>query len=252
MQNQHQNMINTLAAYYKIHPFIPKVDDVLSLIAKFEANTVPMNSGIMMLPETHFNLMSKAEFGNWVKGADIKFDGLKQEYELIKQESEKHLKILKSMYLDNIDCDKMKGFNYSLQDLNYHMGATLLALNRLWLIYKPEYTYATAIHSRSKIEYDMIKGNWLEDDGEKKRTINRNIGSTGIDFEDIVVKMYEYLGFETFRPSSPIGNGIKVDLVISKGGKKWILEIKIKERKLFAQTFASMEVWKKYKSVYGL
>ena len=46
--------------------------------------------------------------------------------------------------------------------------------------------------------------------------------------------------------------GIKVDLVISKGGKKWILEIKQRDRKSFAETFASMEVWKKYKSVYGI
>jgi hypothetical protein len=245
-------MLNLLFAYYKIHPFTPKVDEVLSLIAKFESNPQPMHSGLKMLPQEQFNLMSKSDFSNWVKGRDLEFDGLKQEYELIKLESEKHLKNVKSMYLDNIDCEKMKGFQYSLQDLNYHMGATVLALNRLWLIYQPEYTYTTATHSRSKIEYDMIKGNWYEDDGEKKRTINRNLGSTGIESEDIVAKMYESLGFETFRPSSPMGNGIKVDLVISKGGKKWIVEVKIKDRRSFAESFASMEVWKKYKSVYGI
>lgn len=245
-------MIYTLAAFYKIHPFKPKDDVVLSLIEKFESNTELLNSGLMMIPEDKFNLMTKADYENWVKERNTKYDGLKQEFDLIKQEVQKHIQVLKSIYVENIDCEKMKGYVFSLQDLNYHMGATILALNRLWLIYKPEFTYARAVHSRSKIEYDMIKGNWFEDDGEKKRTINRNIGSTGVEIEDFVVKLYESMGYDTYRPNSPIGKGINVDLLISKGKKKWIVDIKVKDRKSFAEVFASMELWKKYKSIYGL
>ena len=43
-----------------------------------------------------------------------------------------------------------------------------------------------------------------------------------------------------------------VDMVISKGDKSWVVEIKETDRKEFVKTYISLELWKEYKKEYQL
>ena len=245
------NMLNTLAAKYKIHPFVPKEDEILSLIAKLDITTNQQYySGIKIIPEDDFLKMKKQDYLEWANVVDAKSDALVIEYDLIKSETLKYISLLKQAYLEDFDWELVKGYKVSLKDLNYHLGAIVLALNRLYLVQNPEYSYTVAKHSRSKIEYDMIKGYWYMDDGEKLRTISRSIGSTIHSVDILSCKMLENFGYETFIPNHPIGNNIQVDFVVIKDNKKWIANSSIKERKSYIKTFVSMELWKIFKEIY--
>jgi hypothetical protein len=39
-------------------------------------------------------------------------------------------------------------------------------------------------------------------------------------------------------------------LIVEKNGSKWVVEVKIKDKKRIFDTFARLELWKLYQSIY--
>ena len=76
--------------------------------------------------------------------------------------------------------------------------------------------------------------------------MNRNIGVEEWKLAELVTKMFTTLGFTSYAPAVRMGNGVLVDMVISKGDKSWVVEIKETDRDAFVKTFISLELWKEY------
>ena len=233
--------------------FKPLNDEYLTLINKMTISPKMKFSGLRILPEELFNNMSRAEFGKWsLTDADINFDGLKSEYELIESEIVKHISIVKGFYLGEIECGELAKQKFSLMEQLYALQGISIPLRKLSLIVEPDYTASTAIHSRSKIKYAVVKAYWINQAGELKRTLNKNVGNNEWDFVEVATKMFAAFGFESFVPAKPMGDGILVDMVIMKNNKRWIVEIKSKDRDAFIKTFVSLELWRMYKKEYGI
>lgn len=233
--------------------FKPLNDEYLALINKMTLSPKMEFSGLRILPEELFNNLSRAEFSKWcMTDVDINFDGFKSEYELIESEIERHINNVKRFYLGEIECGELAKQKFSLMEQLYALESISIPLRKLSLIVEPDYTASTAIHSRSKIKYAFVKAYWINEAGELKRILNKNIGNNEWDFIDVAAKMFASFGFESYVPAKPIGDGILVDMVIMKNNKKWIVEIKLKDREAFIKTFVSLELWRMYKKEYGI
>lgn len=233
--------------------FKPLNDVYLTLIEKMTMSPKMKFSGLRILPEEVFNNMSRAEFGKWSSFDDnSNFDGFKREYELIEHEIVRHIGIVKGFYLNEIACGELEKQKISLKEQLYTLEGISIPLKKLSLIVDPNYTASTAIHSRSKIKYAVVKAYWINEAGELKRTLNKNIGNNEWDFSEVAAKMFASFGFESYVPAKPIGDSILVDMVIMKNNKKWIVEIKSKDREEFIKTFVSLELWRMYKKEYGV
>jgi len=233
--------------------FKPLNDEYLTLINKLTMSPKMSFSGLRILPEEMFNKMSRAEFGKWsLANTDLSFDGFKSEYDLIESEIARHITIVKGFYLGEIECGELAKQKFSLMEQLYALEGISIPLRKLSLIVEPDYTASTAIHSRSKIKYAVVKGYWINEAGELKRTLNKNIGNNEWDFVEVAAKMFASFGFESYVPAKPMGDGILVDMVIMKNNKRWIVEIKSKDRDAFIKTFVSLELWRMYKKEYGI
>ena len=238
---------------YKMHPFTPKVDEIVDLLDKSNASLDYKSSGIKILPYEKFQKMNKDEFKVWSKVQDeYEFEGLKSLYEKQNSEIKNCMAEIRKKYIDNLNCNELKDFKVSLQDLNYHLGYDILKLKRLGLVRSPKFTHTIGQHSRTKIKYDMVKIYWFDDHAELKRELNKNVGSLHLEMEDIVAKVFALDGYETMLEYPSKENGIKVDMLLTKDGKKWIVEVKQKNRDELIKTFVSMELWKLYKSTYEI
>ena len=233
--------------------FKPMSDVYLTLIEKMTMNPKMKFSGLRILPEEVFNKMSRAEFGKWSSFDDnTSFDGFKREYELIGHEIDRHIGIITSFYLSEIACGDLEKQKISLKEQLYALEGISIPLRKLSLIVDPNYTASTAVHSRSKIKYAVVKAYWINEAGELKRSVNKNLGNNEWDFSEIAAKMFSSFGFESYVPAKPMGDGILVDMVLMKNNKKWIVEIKSKDKDTFIKTFVSLELWRMYKKEYDI
>ncbi|MEY2922687.1 MAG: hypothetical protein RL108_1313 [Bacteroidota bacterium] len=99
----------------------------------------------------------------------------------------------------------------------------------------------------------MIKAYWIDDNGNRKRIFNKNIGSTDYEMVDTLEKLFISMGYTTFRNQYALENGVPVDIIITKNNIKSVLEIKINKNKSeteLIKTYVSMEMWKLYCSIY--
>lgn len=206
-------------------------------------------SGLRILDKAVFDKMTREEFGKWTQKQPGNFDGFKDEFALIEEEISKNYKIANGLYTYKMD-EKVKGL--SLCDLINQFEAALLPLRKLSQILQPQVTISSTVHPRTNIKYAVVKAYWIDEKGDLKRSINRNIGVNEWRSAELASKMFATFGFTSYVPASRMGNGLYVDMVISKGNKSWIVEIKESDRDEFVKTFISLELWKEYKREYKL
>lgn len=232
----------------KIIKFNPKNGDYGSFLESIKDAKMSF-SGVRILDKAVFDKMSKEEFGKWSQLKPEKFDGFKDEFELIEAEIQKNYDLASRLYTSKFD-EKVKGL--SLRELIDQFEVSLLPLRKLSLILQPQLTISTTIHPRTKIKYAVVKAYWIDKSGDLKRSVNRNIGIEQWKFAELASKMFSSFGFTSYEPTTRMDNGAAADLVISKGQKSWIVEIKEADKNEFVKTFISLELWKEYKKEYRL
>lgn len=225
-------------------------DEVMDLIQKLESFPRP-DSKLRVFEVPIGRELDAATIEGWLKSKTLsEFDGLTDEFDLREKEISQQVAELKKLYLSKIS--EMSMQEYSIKQLVELIKLLELRLKRLKLSFEPDYSLTKGTHTRSKIEYEMIRAYWYSDNGEKKRTFNKNVGSSQMALEGIASKLFESLGYETLELSSANANKHLFDLIITKGKRKWIVEIKETERKQLIETYLSMELWKKYKLTYDI
>ena len=241
-------MTTTIIKDFKLNKFTTKNGEYSTFIESMK-NSKMKFSGLRILDKAVFEKMTREEFGKWSQKQPENFDGLKEEYALIEEEIRKHCEIASSLYTYKMD-EKVHGM--SLCDLIKQFEASLLPLRKLSQILQPQVTISKTVHPRTNITYAVVKGYWIDAAGNLKRSVNRNIGVEEWKLAELATKMFSPLGFTYFEPAVKMGNGVMVDMVISKGDKSWVVEIKEIDRDAFIKTFISLELWRMYKKEYGI
>ena len=241
-------MTTSVTKDFKLNKFTTKNGEYLTFIESMK-NSKMKFSGLRILDKAVFEKMTREQFGKWSQNLPENFDGLKDEYALIEEEIRKHCEIASSLYTYKMD-EKVHGM--SLFDLINQFEASLLPLRKLSQILEPQVTISTTVHPRTNITYAVVKGYWIDAAGNLKRSVNRNIGVEEWKLAELATKMFTPLGFTSYVPAVRMENGVMVDMVISKGDKSWVVEIKETDRKEFVKTYISLELWKEYKKEYQL
>lgn len=242
-------MANSNSDILKGNKFNPQVDDYSLFIESMKDQKMKF-SGLKILDKKVFDKMGREDFGQWLKSTPEDFDGFKEEFELIEKQISKQYEIINNLYTSKNNLDSTVGKGRSLKEMIHEFELALIPLRKLSLVLNPLKTSSTTIHPRTKITYAVIKAYWISSDGEMKRSVNRNVGLQDWKIAELVAKVFSTFGFKSYVPAFQMENGALVDMVISKGDKSWIVEIKENLKDDFINTFVSLELWKLYKEEY--
>lgn len=148
--------------------------------------------------------------------------------------------------------ETLEGFTGKLnaQDLVNYIEYLKIRLRRSMYYMVPEYTFTNSTNSSTKTKYELIKAYWIDDDGTRSRSFNKTMGNLGFSIEQLNVKMFEALGYIALMEKRV--NGVHVDIVLSKGSKQWVVEVKHQQKSNYVDAFATIELWKHYKKQYKI
>lgn len=136
------------------------------------------------------------------------------------------------------------------EDLVNYIEYLKVRLRRSMSYMAPEYSFTNSTNPTTKAKYELIKAYWVEDDGNRSRSFNKTLGMQGLMMEELNIKMFESLGFIALREKKV--NGLRIDILLSKGEQKWVVEVKHQEKSNYIDAFATIELWKHYKQQYGI
>ena len=157
---------------------------------------------------------------------------------------------LHELYLNPIET--IEGFDGKLnaQQLVSYIEYLKLRLRRSMCYMLPEFTFTISTNPSTKTKYELIKAYWIEDDGSRARSFNKTMGNEGLSMEHLNIKLFEAMGYIALLEKRV--NGVHVDILLSKGDEKWVVEVKHQVKKNYIDAFATIELWKHYKAQYGL
>jgi HJR/Mrr/RecB family endonuclease len=232
--------------------FDPKKDSILELSERLFNSQFSASSGILRFPYDEFIKLSRSEAINVFQiEKSSKYEAFLNEFNLINWELENVSLRLKDVYENNLNyLTNSSKEDFAAKDIIYLIEQYKIKAMRLMYVAHPDYSLSTGFSKKSKKKYETVKAFWIGAEGNKVRSFSKNVGIDGVDIEESVVKLFESLGYKTFQLEGSLENGYKPDLIIEKDNSKWVVEIKIKNKYEFYKTFARLEMWKLYKSIY--
>jgi hypothetical protein len=236
----------------KLPDFEPTQDEIITLTDKLLKSQVNEYSGILRYPYADFLKLSRIEATKIFHPNNIEsFDAFIDEFNLINLEITNTSTILKNIYTNKLsEVIKQELSDPSAKDVFYLIEKHCIKAKRLIFVSQPDYSLSTGYSKKSKKKYETVKAFWIDSNGNKVRSFSKNVGIEGVDIEESVVKLFESLGYITTQLAYPLDNGYNADLIVEKNGSKWVVEVKIKDKKRIFDTFARLELWKLYQSIY--
>lgn len=236
----------------KFPDFSPVNDKIIGLADNLLESKISGSSQIMRYPYEEFVKLTRDEAARIFDQVNSeKYEAFADEFNLINQEIVNVSATLKQCYLNKlVEISGMESNELSAKDILYFIEKHQIKVKRLNFVAQPDYSLSTAYSKKSKKKYEAIKAFWIDAEGNKVRSFSKNVGIAGLEVEESVVKLFESLGYITTQLQNPLNNGFKVDLIVEKENKKWVIEIKMKDKKRFFDTFARLELWKLYQSLY--
>ncbi len=226
-------------------------DDVLALLDKASAIKLDMVPSLifkeadkfekMDIKDARFYLQDPKNY-SWGVLQDIRDDMVS---EFITNQRR-----LRELYLNPLET--LEGFTGKLnaKDLVSYIEYLKVRLRRSMCYMDADFTFTKSTNPSTKTKYELIKAYWIEDDGTRVRSFNKTMGNQGMMIEELNVKMFETLGYLALRDKKY--NGVIIDILLSKGEQKWVVEVKHQVKENYIDAFASIELWKHYKTQYGM
>lgn len=232
--------------------FNPEKDDILDLLDRLNHSYISDYSGVMRYPYLDFLKKSKEDCMRIFSLDNIEnFDAFKEEVELINTELAYVGLHFNSNYVNNLSIHTDLNIDeISAKDVLYFIEKNCIRAKRLLFVTEPDYSLSTGFSKKSKKKYVTVKAFWINANGNKVRSFSKNVGIDGEGIEDSAIKLFESLGYKTFQIEGSLENGYRPDLIIEKNNTKWVVEIKMKDKIQFYKTFARLELWKLYESIY--
>jgi hypothetical protein len=230
-------------------------DSILRILFSLDIANITSRTDIFKIPYIEFVKLGRKSFSDFLNSNQIeKYEAFREECDLINSEIINLAKLIREFYHSKISENSiLKEKEFSVSEVIEIMHQLNIRARRLLEIPIPAYTLTSAYNSKSKKKYRMIKAYWIDDNGNRKRIFNKNIGSTEYEMVDTLEKLFISMGYTTFRNQYALENGVPVDIIITKNNIKSVLEIKINKNKSetnLIKTYVSMEMWKLYCSIY--
>ena len=226
-------------------------DDVISLLTKASAIKLDMVPSLVFKEAGEFEKMDTNEAGRFLHNPENFSWGVLQEIrdEMI-EEFISNQNRLRDLYLNPLET--IEGFSAKLnaKDLVSYLEYLKVRLRRSMCYMDAEFTFTTSTNPSTKTKYELIKAYWIEEDGKRARSFNKTMGNQDMIIEDLNVKMFEALGYLALRHKKY--NGVIIDILLSKGEQKWVVEVKHQVKENYIDAFATIELWKHYKTQYGM
>lgn len=232
--------------------FAPAKDKIIDLADNLLKSQIVDSSGIMRYSFDDFIKLSRDEAANIFLDENYQsLEAFTDEFNLINNEIINVSESIKTFYTSRLNLKTELGNSEATaQSVAYLIEQYCIKVKRLNYVAAPDYSLSTGFSKKSKKKYETIKAFWVDAEGNKVRSFSKNVGIVGLDVEESVVKLFESLGYKTTQLEYPLNNGVRVDLIVEKDNKKWVIEIKIKDKKRFFDTYARLELWKLYQSLY--
>ena len=226
-------------------------DDVLALLGKAGAIKMDMVPTLIFKEAGEFEKMDTEVARHFLQNPKNYSWGVLQEIrdEMI-EEFISNQNRLRDLYLNPLET--IEGYNGKLnaKDLVSYIEYLKVRLRRSMSYMLPEFTFTKSTNPSTKTKYELIKAYWIDDDGTRSRSFNKTMGNQGLNMELLNVKMFETLGYIALLDKRV--NGVLVDIVLSKGEQQWVVEVKHQVKENYIDAFATIELWKHYKTQYGM
>lgn len=148
---------------------------------------------------------------------------------------------------------------FTIEDLIKKTNDFAIQLMKLMLVYSPDFYKSFSSKKGSDSKYDMVKINWIDEDGKKFRKFAKNFGKEGKEgTEKSLLKILEEFldnsGEPIFEKRFKTIDDLPLifDLYISINGVDWVFETKRSSKEDFINTAVILETWKLYKNDYGI
>ncbi|WP_284462992.1 hypothetical protein [Chryseobacterium sp.] len=180
-------------------------------------------------------------------------------YGEIEREKIRLIKEVDNFYSSSITDEYFLNKNSTIEDLIKKTNDFAIQLMKLSLVYNPDFYKSFSSKKGSDSKYDMVKINWIDDDGKKFRKFAKNYGKEGREgTEKSLLKILEEFLDNTGEPifekrfKTVDELPIVFDLYISINGIDWVFETKRSSKDDFINTAVILESWKLYKNDYGI
>jgi hypothetical protein len=172
------------------------------------------------------------------------------EHNFIKQERDSLIHFCNSFYtqLNQKYCNDGK-INTTLQEMIYELNQWEIRLKRMLCILNPKFNVTDGFNKTTNKSYRLLKGYWINDQNQKKRIFNKNVGISDGSIEHHFERFFKNRGYDVTIYMKLL-NGFITDLVIEKDELQEAIEFKLRNKEEFYNQFMSLEMWFRYKEIY--
>lgn len=233
--------------------YIPEKDVILTHIESLLASKVLICTDVKRYPFEAFLQLSRDQAK--VVFADsndpLVQDAFNDEVNSINIEIEKTCDELKSFYDSELDSKFFSKYRVSsVKGLYDIIQQFIIKARRLNYVAVPDFAVSTYISKKVDKKYETVKAFWVDEAGNKVRSFNKNFGPLEQESLEMIIKLFQSLGYKTTQLEYSLTNGAKVDLIVEKSNEKWVINIKLKVKHEFIDRFVQLELWSHYKSIY--
>ena len=223
-------------------------DTFIDLINQLKERDIPKFTFVKSVKLSDISNLSVREAKQFIEN-----DGcvmFEVEHQLIKQERDSLIRFCNSFYtqLNKKYCNDGK-INTTLQEMIYELNQWEIRLKRMLCILNPKFNVTDGFNKTTNKSYRLLKGYWINDQNQKKRIFNKNVGISDGSIEHHFERFFKNRGYDV-TIYLKLSNGFITDLVIEKDGVQEAVEFKLRNKDEFYNQFMSLEMWFRYKEIY--
>lgn len=238
-------MLNLLTILLNNYPdYQPELDGFEREISTLDLGSLVVDTQIRMVPANDIEVKSIRKEG--VDPFNDVLDEIKNEVMRLKEE-------LTDYYNSDLDLNikLMKDVKPSLKTINRELFKRIIRVRRLQCVLSPSYTETKSYNAKSDKYYSNAKCYYIDDMGEQKRMISKNVGTHGDGLEKFTARLMKLNGYDLITDSAT-QTRLKPDFIVEKGGVQYLVDVSLKNRDYFFKVLFTLELWSRYKDVYGM
>lgn len=177
-------------------------------------------------------------------------------YQTIDLEKERLLNEYSEFISSTTVLTKLAKEGYTIEKIQNLLFEKKLRLRRLQLVYDLDFSPTKSLKKTSGVIYDMVKIQWIDDQGKRFRKVSKTYGKSGN--SGLKYSIPKFFGDYFDNYSNPIleypikGSRFIADLKATINGQDWVMEFVSTKKEDFIECAVRLEMWKTYKETYGL
>ena len=223
-------------------------DTFIGLINQLKERDIPKFTFVKSVKLSDISNLSVREAKQFIENEGcVMFE---VEHQMIKQERDNLIRFCNSFYtqLNQKYCNDGK-INTTLQEMIYELNQWEIRLKRMLCVLNPKFNVTDGFNKTTNKSYRLLKGYWINDQNQKKRIFNKNVGISDGSIEHHFERFFKNRGYDVTIYMKLL-NGFITDLVIKKDGLQEAVEFKLRNKEEFYNQFMSLEMWFRYKEIY--